>query len=280
MEKVYERFRDRRRQRWTAFICYLVSLAIMIVIGVYLYYNAEWLSTYYNWIATLSFLAVLFYLASRPWINETIEISVSVRMYEASQLLEFYSEVDATSRIYFEKAAKKAASVISLLRGFKNKLREANSSFIQKSYEPFEILSKNLETRILPRILAQEDVEHMISVLRGLANLFGETYRQISLDDITSKNKDLEQGFDQRFVGEKSSGVRFRLPRETLNNELVRWLLSITLGFTVIFSTVGSASVVVDVNFTQWLTNPTNLVQILGVAIALGIGIYELIKTK
>ena len=193
LEKAYRAFKERQTQRRKA-LAYSVALFIIyILLAVYMNFNATWFLEYWYWVGVLGFVVGLPYVMTRPWAHEMVETEIFVYMYDASKLLELCSEKDENSTFYSRKAISKVNSAIVTLGGLQYSLEKILSKLFKREFsEPLKQLKENLSTRILPRIAQLEDTEIMIRVLRGLAKLFGEVEKPISLDDIIAKNKDLE----------------------------------------------------------------------------------------
>jgi hypothetical protein len=268
-KKVYDRFRERKIQRWKAFIGYVFFFIIVIAVGTYAHYNAEWFMSYCISIGILGSLIGFFYLVSRPWATENYETSIFVDIYDASKLLELVSDEDENSHFYSKKASKKLEEAILHIGSLAYKLEQVNSTLANKKFvEPLRNLEKNLETRILPRVSKHNDVQGMISVLHGLAKIFGEIVKPLSLEEIVSKNKDLER-FET--IDTKKEPNRFRT---MLSKEPIKLSYDILLGLIVIFGAVFVHSVFYKYSLTESLSNLTNFLEVLGVGVAVGIGIY------
>lgn len=208
MEKVYRAFKERQAQRRKALAYLFAFLMMNISLGAYLHFYVEWL--YEVWFP-LGFLSVVFsfiYIMSRSWAQERVETKIFINMYEASNLLELCSREDDASFFYSRKATGKVRNVIRSLGGLQHSLEKILSKLFTREFaEPLRQLKENLATIILPRIARHKDVESMIQVLRGLAKLFSEAEKPISLDDIIAKSKDLER---YKLIEDLEEPMRFR----------------------------------------------------------------------
>lgn len=217
----------------------------------------------------------LFYLLSRPWAKENYETSIFVDVYNASKLLELVSDEDENSPFYSRKASKKLGEAISHIGSLAYKLKEVNSTLVNKKFvEPFRTLGENLETRILPRISEHIELQVMTSVLHGLAQLFGEEMKPISLEDIISKNKNLER-FTEVKVERKPSQYRLFMSREPVKATGI-----ITLSLFADFLIVYIHSKLFQYDLWTRLSDLTTFVTVLGFGIAIGAIVYEIIKRR
>lgn len=112
----------------------------------------------------------------------------------------------------------------------------------------------------------------MLSVLRGLADMFGGIQKPLQLDDIIEKNKVLESIDRIETKGEpKKLGL-------ILSRKPVRYLLSNLLSFFVISGMLLIQSFASQNNFWDALSSTTSFIAFLGLVIGLGAGIYTVIK--
>ena len=274
MEKVYDRFRERRIQRWTVFIGYVVYLVIVIAVGTYLRFNIEWFYNYWTLGNVLGLLISFFYLMSRPWASENYEISIFIDVYDAFKDLDLISGEEAYLSFYAKKASKKLKKAILHIGSLAYKLEGANSTLAKKFAVPLRTLQNNLETRILPRISEQKEVQTMVQVLRGIAQMFSEFSKPLSIEDIASKNKDLER-FEAIPISKQPSKIRIILSRESF-----KLSFSILLGFIIIFMGAFGHSLWYKYDLAESLGNLANFLALLAVGTAIGLGIYEVRKRK
>lgn len=210
----------------------------------------------------------MIYIASRPWAFETIETSIAVKMYEASELLGLCTEKEKESKLYLGKSLKLVKKAIGKLNSLSSHLLEKKSNLFSKEFAvPLIRLRRNLERRILPRIAHGEDTVKMTSVLSGLAKLFGEASKPISLDDIISKNKDLEL-YEEASLEEKTIVDNLKLIAST---KPVLYLCSIVVGYISATVIILGACQFFEMNFAD--TVQTNLFNwaLLGAAFTGGI---------
>lgn len=250
MEIAYRAFKERKAHRWKAFGTLVTLLIIEIVVVAYVTYNAGWFYNYGFMIVMFSLLVGVLYLASRSWAHEWYETEIFVNMYEASKLLELCSKENEDPLFYSRKATKKVRYAIGRLRIWCNRTEASRSKLVKKEYaEPLRNLKENLETRILPRIAQHKDIESMIRVLRGLGKLFSETEKPVSLDDIISKNKDLER-YDS--IELEESPTRHFLATIMFSRP-VKFLSSIFLGYLSITIVIWTLCHFLTVDFVEFM---------------------------
>lgn len=114
----------------------------------------------------------------------------------------------------------------------------------------------------------------MISVLDGLAQIFGEIVKPLSIEEIISKNKDLER-FEVIDIKKHPSRIRIML-----STEPARLLFYPVLGVIIIFVGAYTHSLWYKYNLAESLSNLNTWLAWLGVGIAIGLGIYEIRKKK
>jgi len=199
----------------------------------------------------------------------------SLKMYEAIQLLGLYSNEDESSWLYIGKGANKVKGAMKSLRKWGNSVGGGFSKLAKKELvEPLRNLEENLGTRILPRIAQNKDIVNMIPVLRGIAKLFGEAQKPINLDDIVSKNKDLER-YESIEVE-----VRPTQLRTIFSKEPVRFACSFLLSFFILTTAVSIHSQLYQTDLLDLLSSLTTFLELLGIGIALGLGFYAVLRRK
>jgi len=227
-------------------------------------------------VGILGFILGGLYVVTRSWTFEMVETGIFVEFYEASNLLELCSKEDENSPFYARKAKNKVKLAISSLETLYSKLEETRSKLFKNRFaKPLRSLGENLETRILPRIAQQKDIEIMRSVLRGLASLFGEAQKPISLDDIVSKNKDLEHF--EYIESEEKATTRLRI---ILSKNPIKFSFSIFLGFFITAIPVLIHWKLYQTDLLDLLSNLTTFVEIFGIGIASGLAIYAVWRRK
>lgn len=273
MEKAYKRFEARKKQRTTFSYVLILFTIIGFVVQSYLAFNG--MQFYYYWAATLTLgmLIAFVYGMRQPWGSETLETYIFANLYQASEQLELCSSEDSKSKLCLRKALKKMDNVLFYLARFEKQLKEVNSGLVKAEFvEPLNKLRTNLRERILPRIENPKETYSMLSVLRGLADMFGQTQRPLKLDAINEKNKVLENYDRIETKGEpKKLGI-------ILSRRPVRFLLSNLFSFFVISAVLLIQSFASQTNFWDSLSSTTNFLGFLGIVIALGYGIYEATK--
>jgi hypothetical protein len=273
MEKAYKRFEERKKQRITFSYVLILFTIIGFVVQSYLAFNAMQFYFYWAIFLTLGMLVAFVYGMRQPWGSETLETYIFANLYQASQQLDLCSSEDSKSKLCLRKALKKVENVLFYLTRFEKQLKEVNSGLVKAELiEPLKKLRINLRERILPRIENPKETYEMLSVLRGLADMFGEILRPLKLDAINDKNKVLESYDRIETKGEpKKLGI-------VLSLRPVRFLLSNLFSFFVISAVILIQSFASHTNFLDSLSNTTNFLAFIGIVIALGFGIYESTK--
>jgi len=210
IETKYSDFKERQSKRKKAVYFLFFFLIVSIIFGIYLFFES--VLFYYVWMSIAMFGVLLwfFFVTTRSWFPEMVETKIFVNFYEASNRLKLCSKKDERLQLNLETAHEKAKNATLILKRFASKLSiESHSRLIKTEIaEPLKLLVKNLETRILPRILQRDNVSEMRDVLFVLADYFGETYRTLNLNYVISQNKDLEKKYEPIEVEEPIS--RFR----------------------------------------------------------------------
>ncbi len=274
MEKAYRAFEERKSQRWKAFVAFVALLTIETLGVVCVAYTVKWFWSYGPMIVLLSFLFGAIYIMTRPWAGEWYETKIFVRTYEAFKLLELCSNEDGSSMFYSRKATKKVRGAIRTLNKWAEHVELSSSKLINREYtEPLRNLVENIETRILPRIAQNKDIIEMISVLRGMAKLFGEIQKSVNLEEINSKNKDLER-YEPIELERTPSRLRFLLSMNPF-----RLLCSFLLSFFIITTALFIRSMFVPTDLMDLFGLPT-FVEIIGIGFAIALGIYAIWKRK
>lgn len=273
--KKYRAFKDRQVQRRKALGAFLAILIIEIFALALIGYNTVWVRNYGVAVVPFSFLLCFLYLISQSWAHEWYETDVFVKMYEAFQLLGLYSNKDEGSWFYVRKGANKVKGAMKSLRKWSNSVGGESSKLAKKELvEPLRNLEENLGTRILPRIAQNKDIGNMIPVLRGIAKLFSEAQKPISLDAIVSKNKDLER-YESIELEESPTQLRIILSKEP-----VKLACSFLLSFFVVTIAVLIHWQLFQTDLLDLISSLTNFLQMLTVGIALGVGFYAVLRRK
>jgi len=270
-DTVYDRFVDRRNQRRYTSIVFIVCLVIAIVTGMYavntsvLFYNI-WLGA-----SSLALLVGTIYILTRPWAREKHEIVIFAAIYEALKILGLSGEDD--SLYYCRKSAKKLGKALSRLESLVDSLESVGSTIVDKNMiKPLGNLYENVQTRIFPRIAENKDIPEMVSVLQGLAQIFGETIHPISINDVVSKNKDLER-YTVLEVKKPPSRVHTWISKEP-----VRASASIVIGLIIAFSVAYFHSVLFKYDFGTKLGDLTTFFTVLAAGAAISAILYAAMK--
>lgn len=227
MEVEYKAYKGRRTERIKIVIFFFVFWVLYsIVAGLFYYSNLPLVGDILIALAYLGFIPSIIFF-SRYWVSEPRETMIFVNLYKALGFLQLYSEKKEVSKIYLGKAAKHVKKAITRL----NRLcasEEINSILFDNEFcEPLETLSENLKNRILPRIVQGKKIHEMQSMLKGLATVFGEIVRSISLNEIVSLNKILEN-FEEVSIREKAIKSAFKA---VMMSKPMALLSSIFLGY-------------------------------------------------
>lgn len=275
MEKKYSNFKDRQAQRNKAFWIFLVIGISIALVGSALLFFMKWLYGIFIPIVTFGFFFGFIYEQTRPWAIETFETKIFVNFYEASELLGHCSEEDEKFDFHSKKAYNKAKKATSKISNFSAGFDNSRSKLLKNQIgKPLNNLVKNLETRILPRITQKGNIFEMQSVLSGLAQLFSEAHKPLTLKDIISKNVDLA-----RYDTVENEEITFKF-RSILSREPIKILLSFlsSFGITTIGVLVHSYLFQTDlwVAFGDLGTFITYLIGWL----AFGLAIYAILRKK
>jgi hypothetical protein len=273
MEKAYKRFEERQRQR-TKFSYGIVGFTIFgVFVQGYLALNA--MQYYFVWFLVLvgGMLCAFIYASRQPWGSENLETRIFANLYQASQQLDLCSSQDSKSELCLKKAVKHVDIALYYLTRFEKQLKEINSGLVKTELlEPIGKLRINIGERILTRIEKSEEKIRMLSVLRGLADMFSGVMRPLKLDAINDKNYVLES-FDKIDVKEAPKKLSLMLTRKP-----VRYLLANIISFIVISSVLLIQSFVSQHNFWETLSGTPTFLAFLGLVLALGGGIYKVIN--
>ena len=227
IEEKYSAFKARQVKRTRSFQILIFFVIVSIIFGIYLFFEIKWF--YYIWmnIAVFGVLSWFFYVITRSWFPEMVETEIFVKFYEAYKYLKLKD--DERSQFYSKKAYENAETGTLILKKFVSKISNESRSRLLKTEigKPLTKLVKNLETRILPRIVQRKDVPKMQEVLFGLTQLFSEAYSSLHLNDIIAHNKD----FEKLDPIEVEKGIsRFR---NLLSKEPIKLLLSFAFSFLI-----------------------------------------------
>ena len=275
MKSIYDGFKLRQAQRNKAFWIFLVFFIFSVFTGAILFFTIDWLYPIWVSIATLIFFIWFIYVQMQPWASEKIENKIFYNFYEANRFLGLCSEKDEkSSGFYSKKAYSQAKNATVSVRRLSSGLRNSSSILKIQLSKPLTRFHDNLKTRILPRIVQRRNVSQMQSVLQGLAQIFGEVQKPISLDAIISKNEDLE-----RYDIIELDGVTIKF-RDILSKEPIRILISFASSFAVITIAVLIHSSLFQTNLWVVFGELGTFITYLIGCLALGLGIYELLRKK
>jgi hypothetical protein len=243
---------------------------------VLLFYISIEANYFYNYwvLATFLILIGLFvYFNKQPWSRENYETQIFVRMFTASEKLELCTGEDISSKLCVKQASKQLENALLSFSQFVKELQKINSSLVESRFsKPLETMQINISERILPRLKNPKEIQDIVPVLKGLAKMFGEAERSLEVEDIISKNKDLER-FDKIEVKEGPSKLNIFVRRKP-----VQFLLANVLSFMLVFAVVLVQSYFSRTAVFDSFVNTTNFLAFLGIVIALGYGIYEVTK--
>jgi len=274
IDEKYSAFKARQVKRTRSFQILIFFVIVTIIFGIYLFFEIRWF--YYIWIniAVFGVLLWFFYVVTRSWFPEMVETQIFVKFYEAYKCLKLKD--DERSQFYSKKAYENAETGTLILKRFVSRINNESRSRLLKTEmgKPLKKLVKNLETRILPRIVRRKDVSKIQEVLFILTQLFSEAYSSLHLNDIIAHNKDLEK-LDPLEVEKGIS--RFR---NLLSKEPIKLLLSFAFSFLITVMAVLIHSSFYQINLVNLFSDLGILLQTLGFGSALGLGIYAFLRKK
>jgi hypothetical protein len=273
LEKAYQRFEERQKQRTIFVSILIVFLVIMFAFQAYIAFTAMPLYFYFALIWFAGFIVLSFYGTRQPWGSEVLETQIFANLYNASKQLELYSGEDEKAQLCLKKAAKNVENALFYLTRLEKQLKDVNSTFVKGNLvEPIDKLRTNIRERILPRINNPKETPHMLSVVRGLADMFGQTQRILKIENIDAKNEVLET-FAKVETKEEPKRLELFLSKKSVRAVLSLFLSAfIVSAFTLVHSFASST------NFWVSLNSTTNFLTFFGTIIALGAVIYSVVK--
>lgn len=275
MKRVYDAFKERQAQRRKFFGIYVISIIIYILLGILIVEYVEWFTAYWTVVGFLGIPFGFFYGVTRPWSSETIESNIFVNFYQAYKSLELCSKGDENSCLYSKKAHSKSKNATLKLKRLSSRLNNSRSKLLKNQIgKPFKTLVENLNTRILPRIIQQEDITQIRSVLKGLAKIFGEAQHPINLAEIISKNTDLER-FEPIEIEDALTKFKAILAMGP-----IKFCISIFLAFMLITFILSIHSLWYKSDLSALFSNPITFIEIIGIGLGLGYAIYTIIRQK
>jgi len=276
IETKYSDFKERQSKRKKAGYLLFVYLAVMLSIGIYLFFQS--VIFYYVWmmIAAGGLLFWFLIAVTRSWFPEMVETKIFVKLYEASNRAQLCLTKDGTSQSNLELAHKKAKDATLILKRYSVKLSSESSSRLVKNEvaEPYKELAKNLETRILPRIVQRKNLPEIQGILCALAFSFSEVYAVLHVSDIISRNKELNK-YEPINVEEPISTFRIILAKDS-----VRIFLSFFISFLGLITILWIHSVLANTNLLEEFNDSSYFLQFAIGVIAGGLGIYALLRQK
>lgn len=235
----------------------------------------EWLYRFWVPIGTFGFAIAFIYTITQSWASEMIETKIFVNFYEASKLLGQCSEEDEKFGFHSKKAYNKSKKATLQLKRLSSSLNNSRSKLLKNQIgKPFGNLVENLNTRILPRIIQREDITQISSVLRGLAHIFSEAQKPISLAEIISKNTDLER---YEPIELEDALTKFKA---ILAMEPIKFCSSVFFAFVLITFVLLIHSLLYQSDLSASFRNPITFIEIVGIGLGLGYAIYTIIKQK
>lgn len=276
IEKKYSDFKERQSKRNKAGYLLFVYLPVMLSIGIYLFFQS--VIFYYVWITIAAFGLLLwfFIVVTRSWFPETVETKVFVNLFEAYNRLQLCLTKDERSQLNLELAHKKVKNATLILKRYAIKLDSESSSNLIKNEiaEPYRELAKNLETRILPRIIQRKNLSEMQEILCALAFSFSEVNTTLHVSDIVSRNKELKK-YEPIEVEEPVSKFRIILSKDSAR---------ISLSFAISFFGLGALlwihSIWANTNLIEAFKDSSYFLQFAIGIIAGGLAIYAIIRKK
>jgi hypothetical protein len=245
----------------------------MYIFLAYISFSFRWLYFYSAVAWFFAFTALFLYARRQPWANEAFETRIFANMYSASKQLELYSREDEKAILCLKKAIKKVENALFYLERFEKELKGVNSAFVKGNLiEPLTKLENNIKERILPRIAIPKETPNMISVLRGLADMFGQTQRPLKIEDVSSKNEVLET-YEKIKIEEKPKRLTLILTMKP-----VQALLSYLTSFVIVLALTWVHSIVTSTDIWSSLSSTTSFLAFLSIVATVGSVIYAVIR--
>ena len=260
IETKYKAYRERRVYRIKTATIFIICWILYGLVGFWVQLNMQWFFSLFVVISCLGFLGSLILVGTYKWIYESVETIIFVNLYKALNYLQLFSEKEEESQLYLGKAAKHLKNAISELATLSTPEKVRSVLFDKEFSDRLETLIENLQKRVLPRISQGSDIERMRSVLRGLAQFFGETAVPISLSGIDSINENLQRLEEIPF---EEISVQVTLKSMVLSTP-GRIVLSFFVGFVSVYSIIFVHCQLFDVEFVDLVRG--NLVNIISVA--------------
>jgi len=268
MEKVYKAFKERQARKRKAVIIFISTLIIEVITFICAdYVGIDWLSGFFAFLFGVTLLGGFFYLGSRPWMSESIEMKIFVNLYEAIDMLETYSK--SKEKVCLKKAVKFIQKAINSIRRFiENSTSVRCSLFHKEIVSNFEKLKASFQNRILPRVSSAKNLEVSINLLRDIANTFGRPEQEIDLNSLVSINQQLEKFKPIELKPEPSFITKIK------QTTAGRILYSLTLGYLLILIICFVYATGTNQIFATFIRENPEIV-IIGGLIASGIAFYK-----
>lgn len=276
IETKYSDFKERQSKRRLAFYFFIFFLIASVIITIYTFLEIRWF--YYVWIniVVLGAVAGFLYVVTRSWFPEMVETAVFVNFYEAYNRIQACSTKDERTQLNLKMAYQKAKKATLILKKYAAKLTiESHSRLVKTEIaEPYQELAKNLETRILPRIIQRKNMPEIEGILCALAFSFSEVHKVIHANDIISRNKELKK-YEPIKMEEPISKFRIILSKDS-----ARIFFSFVFSFFGLIGILWVHSVWTNTNLIEAFKDSSYFLQFAIGVIAGGLGIYALIRQK
>lgn len=224
---------------------------------VLVYYGED----FFGFFVFIGFLGFFFshrYVSSHQWIHEPSEKKIFVNLYRSLGLVELYSEKKGKeSRLYRDKAIKHVKKSITELYKMCRREETISILFNNEYASRLKRLAKNLQNRMLSRIVNGKDLVRIISTLRGLTKFFGEIQRPMRLDELDSINENLET-FEEMPYKERVIRTMFK---RALVSKPSQFIFSIVFGYIAISIIIWIFCQFLTLNFVEFMQS--NLVSVI-----------------
>lgn len=233
---------------------------------VWFFYNTELFGLFFL-IGFSVFVITQNYVSSHYWISEFSEKKIFVNLYRSLEFIDLcFKDNGKESKLYRGKTLKHVRKALAELNKMSSR-EYANSIFFNKQFASrLKRLSDNVQDRILSRIVKSKDLTRTTSVLRGLAKLFGEIQKPMSMSRLDSINENLET-FEEMPFKERAVKPMFT---KAIVSRPAQLIFSIFLGYFSITVIIWLFSQFLSIDFAEFMRS--NLVVVIsGGAVLSGI---------
>lgn len=199
------------------------------------------------------------------WISLPIESVIFEHIFKALKALERFET--GSEKHYLKRATNQLKKASFELKNFSTPEDIHSLLFYHEFSSRFSSLSKNILSKIIPRISNGDDLVKMQSILKNLAKIFGEIYGPITLDKIDPVNENM------RSIEELPSKI-IEKPitlKKVYSHKVTGLVIAFTSGFLLLFSITYVSCILLDLDLVNLLRS--NLFTFIGA----GIGASSLI---